>query len=293
MSPGESILSCIISVCFVLLIFFLFKERLENDETADTDIYSLPYLCGEVKNMINEIINMDIGALNLNKKDFENRRALKRSLSDAIRKCAGGNVAEKMIVFSRIKGILAGSLGITEEIIDRTIPFSNPQQLSPADQFEILMYLEKCHGNHDMFRGICLTTGLDKLKKDSEGYSYSVTEDEIAAAYNKLSRPLSYDDKLNILTQRIYEETYGLSVVDLMIMEDNSLDSISGGVSGITKDNYRYLDEDVYNGDFGKKGTHESIWIIYGGKAIHLKFLSFKTKSEMIRILKIFRNMDT
>jgi pilus assembly protein CpaF len=71
-----------------------------------------------------------------------------------------------------------------------------------------------------------------------------------------------------------------------MIMEDNSLDSISGGVSGITKDNYCYLDEDIYNGDFKKKGTHESIWIIYGGKAIHLKFLSFKTKSEMTRICK-------
>lgn len=286
MSLTELIISSLILVCTVLFIFFLFKAKVDNDEYSEIDTYSINFLCDEIKKIINEIINMDIDVLNLNKKDLENRKALKRSLSDAVRKCSQGNIVEKMIVMARIKSTLASSLGITEEVIDEVISFHNPNRLSSIDKFEILMYLQKCNGNYNMFREICAKTNLDKLKKDNEGYYYSVTEEDIAEAYMKLSGQLSYDDKLNILTQRIYEETYGLSVVDLMIMEDDSMDSVSGGVSGITMDNYHYLDEDVYMGDFKKPKSHESIWIIFGGKSIHLKFLSFHTNAEIIRICK-------
>lgn len=285
MGISEFVFFSILLASVVLLLYFIFKSKVENEE-EEVDIYSIDYLCDEIKKSINEIINMDIGVLNLNKKDLNNRKALKRSLSDAVRKCSQGNLSAKMIVMARIKSTLSGILGITEEFINETIPFNYSQRLTPTDKFEIMMYMQKRDENRNMFRGICNKTELDKLKKDDRGYYYSVTEDDIAKAYHHLSKALSYDDKLNILTQRVYEETYGLSKVDLMVMEDDSLDSVSGGVSGITKDNYRYIEEDIYIGDFRKPKTHESIWIIYGGKSIHMQFLSFKQKADIIRICK-------
>lgn len=268
-----------------LLVYFIFKARIDNEEKT-VNRYTIEYLCEELKSYINNIVNMDIDALNLNKKDLENRKALKRSLSNAIRKCSQGNMSEKMIVFSRIKHALTGPLGISEKVIDSIIPFNDSSILTPTDKFEILMYLQKRNGSHEMFKEICKAVELDRLKHDEQGYYYDITAEDIAGAYDKLAFPLSFDDKLNILTQRIYQETYGLSVVDLMIMEDDSLDSVSGGISGINTDNFRYNEDDAFTGEFKRPRTYESVWVIYGGKPIHLKFMSFKSNAEIIRICK-------
>lgn len=268
-----------------LVIFYIFKSKIDNDANQE-NIFSINYLCEEIIKTINEIVNMDIDVLNLNQRNLNNRRTMKRALSNAVRKCSQGNLAEKTIVYARIKNTLAGNLGITEGVTEEVIPFNDPEKLTPRDKFEIMLYLEKRSGNYNMFRNICKKAGLDCLKKDDNGYYYSVTEEDINHAFNLLSHPLSYDDKLNIITQRVYEKTYGLSAIDLLVMEDASLDSISGGISGITMEHYYYLDEDVYHGSFRKPKTHESIWIVYAGKSIHLKFLSFESSLDMIRVCK-------
>jgi len=278
--------SCVLLITVALLfIYFIFKGRIEQ-EASSAGKYTAEYLCREMKSYINSIVNMDIYALNLNKKDLENRRALKRALSNAIRKCSQGNMTEKMIVFSRIKHALAGPFGITEEVIDKVIPFNNSSMLTPTDKFEILLYLQKRAGSRKMFKDLCRKASLDRLKQDEDGFYYDITDVDIKEAYDRLALPLSYDDKLNILTQRIYQETYGLSVVDMLIMEDESVDSVSGGVSGITMDNFRYNEDDTFLGEFKRPRSYQSVWVVFEGKPIHLKFLSFKSGAELVRICK-------
>lgn len=291
MKPTEWIMSGILLSGILLFLYYIFKEKLEEEEIRD-DIYSIDYLCTQIKKIINEIVNMDIDVLRLNNRDLESRKELKRSLSDATRGCSQGNIFMKRIVFARIKKSLAGELGISEDKINNVLPFHNQSLLSALDKFEILMYLQKRDNNYFMFREISKYTGLDSLKKDERGYYYSVTEDDIDKAYDMLYQTLNYDDKLNILTQRIYEETYGLSVVDLMIMEDDSIDSISGGVSGVTTDNYKYREDDVFYGEFMKPKTFESVWIVLNGKPIHLKFLSFGSKATIVRVCKNLSEHD-
>ncbi len=286
MNLNELILCVLLIVCAILVIYHIFREKAEDDMEVTFERYSISYLCEETKRTFHEIVNMNMDALNLNQRDLENRRALKRSLSDAIRKCSQGNLGEKIVVITRIKSNLTNNLGISEDVIDAVIPFNRPDMLSAADMFEIMLYLEKRDGNRNMFRGICKKTGIGELKHDEGGYHYSITEQDIKAAYDKLHQPLSYDDKLNILTQRVYEETYGLSVTDLFIMEDDSLDGIQGGVSGSTSNDFRYQEEDVFYGSFHKPRTYESVWIIFGGKQIHLKFLSFQSNAVVMRICK-------
>lgn len=285
MSLSDLVLSCLLIICVIYVLYYIFKGRVDYDDDGK-DIYSIEYLCNELKNYINGIINMDVEALNLNKKDYVNRKALKRSLSDAVRKCSQGDMYSKMIVYARTKSTLANMLRITDSVIDSVIPFDNPNKLSARDKFEIMLYLQKRDGNYKMFEGICNKTDIDTLKNDDGKYYYQITDDDIDKAYQKAYMPLSYDDKLNVLTQRVYEETYGLSVVDLMVMEDISLDGVSGGVSGITKDGFGYIEEDTYLGSFNKTRTYESIWIFYLGKPIHLSFLTFDSKEVMIRICK-------
>lgn len=281
----DLILSVLLLTGVLIVIYYIFKSRVDYDDITEKD-YSLESLCNQFKSIINNIINMDLDTLNLNKRDLENRRLLKRSLSNAIRRCSQGDINSKMIVLARAKHTILNVLNLTEDDVNNIIPFNNKDILSAKDKFEILMYMQKRSGNRRMFEGICNLTGLDKLWKDDDGYYYSISDKDIDEAYNLMPIRLTFDDKLNILAQRIYEETYGLSVVDLLIMEDNSLDSISGGVSGITSNNFRFIEDDILAGSHKNPRTYESVWIIYKGKPIHLKFLSFKSESEIRRICK-------
>ncbi len=285
MGTGEWILCCALVLALALFLYYIFKENTDEDDTIVNN-HSIQYYCTEIKKIMNGIINMDIEALRLNKKDLDSRRELKRSLGDAIRKCAQGNICEKTIVTTKIKSSLMGVLKINEDLINEAIPFERPELLTSTDMFEIIMYLQKKHGNYNMFQEICRHTDLDRLKTDTRGCYYDITDEDIQKAFQRLNQLLSYDDKLNILTQRIYEETYGLSVVDLLIMEDTSIDCISGGISGITTDEYIYREEDSF-ADFNRRTkTYESVYIVFSGKTIHMKFLSFGSNAGIVRVCK-------
>lgn len=285
MDLKERILTGLVFALLALFIYFIFKTKIDEEE-EDDNRFLIPNLCVELKRIINEIVNMDLSGTRLNKKDLQNRKKLKKELSKAVRRCYQGDLKAKTIVFAKDKKELANTLHISPEVIDCTLPFHSPELLTPQDKYEIMMYLEKRDGNYNMFRGICEKTGIDKLKKDDNGYYYSISERDIEEAYDKLSQTLSYDDKLNILTQRIYQEIHGLSVVDLLIMEDDSIDGILGGASGSTRDDFRYEEDSIYTGNYRQTGTHNSVWIIYKGKPIHLKFLSFQTKENLTRTCK-------
>ena len=285
MSPVDLFLTSVLIAVVMIVLFFLLKKRVEEEEVTE-DRYSLDYLAREVSRTMNEIINMDLDRLRLNQRDLDSRKELKKTVSNAARLCAQGDLKSKRILTSHIKKILSNTLEVTEATIDFVLPFQNPEQLSPTDKFEILQYLQIRNNNYSIFGEICKATGLDRLKRDLRGYYYDVTEEDIEVAYAKLSLILSYDDKLNIVTQRIYEMRYGLSVVDQFIMEDNSLDSISGGISGITTENVKYREEDLFYGTSTRPRSYESVWLVYSGKPIHLKFLSFGSNAEMIRNLQ-------
>ena len=280
----DVVFSVLLLTIVAVIIFYIFKGKAEDEECTDTE-YSLDYLCDRIQKIMNSIINMDINHLNLNKRDLENRRMLKRTLSNALRKCSQGDMKAKIIVVSRIKHTLLNMMRITEDDINGMIPFHDGNLLSAKDKFDIMMYLQKRSGSQRMFQGICERTGLDKLLNDGD-YYYCIADKDIDEAYTIMYEGLSFDDKLNILSQRIYEKTYGLSVADILIMEDISLDSISGGVSGITTYNFRYMEDEISLEANKRLWSHESIWVVYQGKPIHLKFLAFESVQVIKRICK-------
>ena len=162
--------------------------------------------------------------------------------------------------------------------------------LNATDKFEIMMYLVKTGETRICFREyVKLQDWTDYV---SEEVITIVFDEDIHMAYNKIHNLLSFDDKLNILSQRVYEDTYGLSVVDLLIMED-TLDSISGGVSGITSNNCSYIEDDIISGSHKPSCTYDSIWVVYKGKPIHLKFLSFIQIKKLDVYAKICRHGRT
>ena len=116
---------------------------------------------------------------------------------------------------------------------------------------------------------------------------YVITKDEINEIYEKEDFTISFSDKLNVLTQRIYQHYKGYSSIDEI--RDMNIDGVSGGVSGlpesflsqVAQTDGDYLDQMI---EHKVPRACDSIWIMFQGKSIRLAFLSFGKESELKRV---------
>ncbi len=272
---------------FVLItIFFLFKKETEPEvEDIEEDRFSISYLSKGVKSRINEISDQNIYELLLNKKETKKREYQKIRLNRSIRTCAQGNIGERDFLKDYIKDLLQEYFSVNEKTICQIIPFQQPKLLSAQDKFEILYAQYNKDNKYSVFAKINAFCNLDVEKCNEYGAFYEITEADIHSAYEKLSKPLPYVEQLEVITQRIYQEVYGISVADLL-RYDATIDGISGGCSGASTEQYNYMEE-IYDSQGTKKAkTYNSLWIFFRGKAIHLSFLSFCSQNDLIRTCK-------
>lgn len=61
--------------------------------------------------------------------------------------------------------------------------------------------------------------------------SYVITNEDIYNIFEKENFVLTFEDKLKVLVQRIYEIYKGFSVIDEI--REMNIDGVSGGVSGL------------------------------------------------------------
>ena len=99
---------------------------------------------------------------------------------------------------------------------------------------------------------------------------------------------LSFQDKLSIVVQRIYQHYKGYSSIDEV--RDMNIDGVSGGVSGLPESFLSQVAQ-TDGGDYLEQiAEHkvpracDSIWIFFQGKSIRLAFLSFGTEAELKRV---------
>ena len=213
-------------------------------------------------------------------KELEANMKFKRDLRKAIRGGAVGNHNAKIFIRDFMKELLVVRLKISEEQLDNIFPFSNPYKLSSRDKFSILLYhFERKYGV-DAFNNLMEQYRLatPRLDENKERY-YEISETDIEEIYQEEGMiPLSYVDKVNIISQRIYEDTKGNGPIDELFYL--ALDGISGGVSG------NVLSENDFIFGEGQNYSYQSIWIFYQGKSIYLSFLHFASQKEFIRICK-------
>ncbi|MDN4067570.1 ATPase, T2SS/T4P/T4SS family [Paenibacillus vini] len=287
----NAILILIVISAGVAVVLIKFKEKRSSNPVEDFDEsdYTLPKILEWVKATINEITNSNLYDMGLNEEDFK-RLAKKRSmLKFALKESAYGDVKQKNYVKSYIFDLLYQEYGFTEETINITIPFDDPNLLTSQDKFEILMYKLEGKYKNKALSYLIDKHGLDKLKKVIEGGmtpSYIIIDSEIDDAFRKEIKSLSFEEKLGVVVQRVYQMYKGYGVID--IIRDMKIDGVSGGVNGIPSSTVLYDDElELYMAQMGGAKVpydYDSIWIFYKGKSIHLSFLSFGSEAELKRV---------
>ena len=260
------------------------KEIIKETIIEDNDKYNISNIVEYVKENINEITRTNLYELGLEEEEFNKRLNKRSELKKALRNCTYGSIEDKEYVKDFIYDLLNNTY-INKNNIDKIIHFNNSSFLSSQDKFDILVYLYKKEYKYDALKNLIEKYDLDKEKKIIENQttiSYIITKEEIENIYNEESESLSYEDKLKITVQRIYQIYKGFGVIDEI--RDMNIDGVSGGVSG--NPNTGLNIEEDYIGSVALNGetNHESIWIFFKGKSIHLSFLTFGSERELKRI---------
>lgn len=111
-------------------------------------------------------------------------------------------------------------------LIDYIMPFNEPRNLTAREKFEIILYknstIEK-NGRDGAFKSLLSKYECCSKVREAEGYEslrYEYSEDDIDYIYNSEDYLLSFTDKIEIVTQRLYEEIFGLKHIDMLAYSD-------------------------------------------------------------------------
>ncbi len=291
-----NILLILLLLAFVAA-FFYYKvkksgadQMVEDSLTREKTTYSLSTMQNYIKKQFDEITRMNLYDLALSEEEFERRKNVKYELKRALKGAGYADSNDKKYVKSLMFDLLKNDYKVNNFNINYAIPFNNFNELTSQDKFEILMHIYKKTYKAEALTKIITKYALDypKYEFDATVPSYVITAKEIDDIFtNEVStETLSFEDKLEIVVQRIYQEYKGYSVVD--DIRDMNIDGVSGGVSGIPPSFLDQLsDMDDYLTQMNEAKipmSYDSVWIFYKGKATYLSFLSFGSEAELKRV---------
>ncbi len=276
----------------VLIKYFIEKNKnAVPEETIDVDdkTYTIEKMTEFVKRRLDEITKINLYDIGLSEEELKRRKAKKYELKKALKGCTYGDVNDKKYVKELIYDLLSKEYGVTEINISKSIPFDIPSLLTSQDKFDILLYMYKKDFGYEALTQIIKKYNLATLKyiAGEAKPCYVITKEEIDDIFEKEDLTLDFQDKLNVLVQRIYQHYKGYSSIDEI--RDMNIDGVSGGVSGlpesflsqVAQTDGDYLDQIA---EHKVPRACDSIWIFFQGKSIRLAFLSFGKESELKRV---------
>ena len=291
------ILNIVLMLAVIGIVGYIVYYNIKKKQSAQVEVavsvddktYTIEKMIEFVKKRLDEITKINLYDIGLSEEELKRRKNKKYALKKALKGCTYGDVNDKKYVRSARLDILKNEYGVTETNISKAIPFDVPSLLTPQDKFDILIYLYKKEFGYEALTQLIKKYDLARLKY-LEGETkpcYVITGQEIDDIYEKESPVLSFEDKLNVVVQRIYQHYKGYSSIDEI--RDMNIDGVSGGVSGLPESflsQVAQTDSDYLNQVTEHKVPRacDSIWIFFQGVSIRLAFLSFGTEAELKRV---------
>ena len=264
-------------------------EEVEDTINVDDKTYTIELMQEFIKKRLDEITKVNLYDIGLSEEELKRRKNKKYELKKALKGCTYGDVNDKKYIKELIYDMLYNEYGVDEINVSKAIPFDVPSLLTAQDKFDIILYMYKSEFGYEALSEIIKKYKLDELKyvAGESKPSYVITPEEISDIYEKENFALTFQDKLSIVVQRIYQHYKGYSSIDEI--RDMNIDGISGGVSGLPESFLSQVAQT--DGDYlGQIVEHkvpracDSIWIMFRGKSIRLAFLSFGTEAELKRV---------
>ena len=227
--------------------------------------------------MLQDYTEMSVKDVGICEGLHESREEHRRMISRCVRSCNSGNRGARETVRELIEMYLVRELKISREEVLRMIPFNDPKQMTPWQQFEVLIFDMEHENESYGFRRLCELYGWGKD-------TYTVSHQEISRAYMNKNPVLTYDEELKVLVQLLYAETVGLGIIDTLNYQKGSLEEIQIGMSGQVEQQYDY--NTFFREDNAREICRVGIHVMVRGTTIWLKALSFETEKDVQRVLR-------
>lgn len=243
-----------------------------------------------VARSIGNFLNQDFSNQNLTETEYNNKLSAKKRLRRAREEAAYGDPEYKEMIRQYIKSIITTNelITVSESNINNFIPFNDPEDLSSQDKFFILLtayqYLYERQSLGQMFKDFGFTEETNITDEMIEQAYETALDIDYCQEHGLPVGPygsivdLSYDQKLDYLSQTIFERYTGFGVADRLFETD--IDEVDGGVSGIPEGSFQ-LSADLIG---AAKTSHDALWIVYHGRNIHLECVSFGSAEEIQRV---------
>ena len=285
-----------ILLLIIVAIFGIYKliqskknAKEEQDIEVDDKTYSLEVMSKFIKRRLDEITKINLYDIGLSEEELKRRKNKKYELKKALKGCTYGDVNDKKYVKGIMFDLLLQEYGINETNVSKAIPFDIPSLLTPQDKFDILIYRYKQEFGYEALTQFIKKYDLASLKylQGEAKPCYVITSQEICDIFEEEQIQLEFDEKLEVVVQRIYQYYKGYSAIDEI--RDMNIDGVSGGVSGLPESflsQVAQTDGDYLGQVLDNKVPRscDSIWIFFQGKSIRLEFLSFGSESELKRV---------
>ena len=277
-----------LAIAFVVYIFMKSDTNSVVKMNKDGRTYTVDQMTRFIKVRMDEITRTNLYDIGLSEEEMRRRKNKKYELKKALKGCTYGDVNDKKYVKELIFDLLHREYGVNQVNITNAIDFDNVEKLTSVDKFDILLYMYKQQYGYNALGELIKKYNLDELKTiyGAATPSYVITPEEIDEIFEKEYDYLSFEDRLNILSQRIYQNYKGFSAIDEI--RDMNIDGISGGVSGLPES---FMYQVAQLGDYIKQTTektvpraYDSIWIFFRGKSIQMACLSFGSYAELRRV---------
>ena len=278
------ILMALIIILILGLLIWYFKKLTSIEEQLDFENpYTINFITSEVAEEFATALKVNLKEQNLTRRELEAREAAKQELRQSLKESAYGNPTAKQYIKNFIKDIVRGKkIGINEETIDFVMDFNNPRNLSNRDKFEIMLHFYMKEFDDLGFAKIIEDYEWLNPKVDEDGdFSYKVTKEDLDEAFDDFLlsiEGITYEDKLEIISERVFSEYKGFGAVDILF--DNTIDEIDCGVSGIPLGRFDIKHLDMQNTSY----SYDAIWVMVHGINLHLSFLSLGSQDELVRI---------
>jgi pilus assembly protein CpaF len=225
---------------------------------SDEKHVTLETMVGRMGDHVNRILRENLYEMKLNERQLLRLARQKKELRENLSRCGVGDELAKAYMLEFIQESLLKLFRLDEARMEQVFYFAPEAQKNPEYLFERLLFLyRKKYGKDALVRLIV----ENHLLTDS----MEITEKGIRQVYERRARPLSFVEKLELLSWKVYSAYKGLGIIDEI--RDMDIDGISGGVSG-------------------EPGDYHSVWMFYQGRSVHLSFLDFGSEKELERICR-------
>lgn len=280
----NALIILIIILVLVLVGFILWPRISSKIIKQKVEITAYDDLLKYVKQQLSNAVSSSAYGIGLTseeiRKNMKTREDIKTYLHTACSGDQGARNSALQLVKNRVIRL------VNERSIDDLISFS-PESATANVKFESMLYCYSLMNEDKYMSGGEFAKFINDLEhmRGSRVTTETITEEDLTKVYTGIYKDFNYDDKINILTQLVFSDLYGLGTIDSLNYQTVGIEEIQIGLGGVYKSIYDY--KLVLKNIADKtRLAKDSVYVIYKGHVLWLKFLSFKDNAALKRTIR-------